>query len=280
LRQSGIEVVSELATGLPEVSGDPDQLHQVFVNLLINAMQAIEAAAGARRITLRTRHLTANGEVEIEVCDSGPGVPEHLRSRIFDPFFTTKPTGVGTGVGLSVCHGMVTAHGGAISVDEASGGGARFRVRLPQAAASANEGQSAAAAAALQREGAGRVLVIDDEEEIRELLTDFLSATGLEVTAVSGGDEALRRLREERFDAVVCDLRLPGMDGPTVYAEAVAIDPALGDRFVFATGDLLREGSQRFLAEVARPYLEKPFLPEQVRRIVGQVVAQEQRRAP
>ena len=272
LLRSGIEVVTEFTPGLPVVSGDPDQLHQVFFNLLINAMQAMEGLPGSRRVTLRTRHRAANGEVEIEVCDSGPGVPEALRSRIFDPFFTTKPIGVGTGVGLSVCHGMVTAHGGDIVVDDATGGGARFRVRLPQAAA-----QAEIAGAGAERPAGtatARVLVIDDEEEIRELLNEFLSAAGMEVATVAGGREALHRLQGEHFDVVVCDLRLPGMDGAAVYGEAVRIDPALGERFVFATGDLLSEGSQQFLAEVARPYLEKPFLPEQVRRIVGQVFEQ------
>ncbi|MEX0923870.1 MAG: PAS-domain containing protein [Rhodovibrionaceae bacterium] len=275
LGRAGVEVRCELAAALPRIAGDPDQLNQVFVNLLINAMQALEAAPSPRRITLRTLALSANGEVEILVADSGPGVPEALRSRIFDPFFTTKPIGVGTGVGLSVCHGMVTAHGGSISVEDApEEGGARFRVRLPCAGAAApgfaEVSQAGAAAPGTQ----GRVLIVDDEQEIRELLSEFLKPAGLEIVAVSSGGEALRLLESERFAAVVCDLRLPGMDGPELFAAACGLSAELGTRFVFATGDLLSESSQRFLAEAARPYLEKPFLPDQVRRIVLQTVEQ------
>ncbi len=271
LDRAGIEVDSQLAAGLPEILGDPDQLNQVFVNLLINAMQAMEEAPEPRRIILRTLALTANAEVEVVVQDSGPGVPDSLRGRIFDPFFTTKATGVGTGVGLSVCHGMVSAHGGSITVETAAEGGACFRVRLPCGAVLSGAGEETLVA---KTGRPARVLVVDDEREIRALLSEFLSSTGLEVRAVSNARDGLALLREKRFDAVVCDLRLPGMDGPAFYAEAGRIDPALRGRFVFATGDLLSEGSRQFLAEAARPVLEKPFLPDQVRRIVLQVVEQ------
>lgn len=268
---AGIEVQQDLAPSLPAISGDPDQLNQVFVNLLINAMQAMEKTPPPRRISLHTQDLGANGEVEIVVADRGPGVPEELRSRIFDPFFTTKPTGVGTGVGLAVCHGMVTAHGGTVSVENAVEGGARFRVRLPVDGALSAESEMQADSSSTAG-AAGRVLIVDDEEEIRTLLSEFLKPAGLEIAAAANGRDALRRLEAEAFDAIVCDLRLPGMDGPALYAAAGELSPALQSRFVFATGDLLSEASQRFLAEAARPYLEKPFLPDQVRRIVGQVV--------
>ena len=261
-----------LAPDLPTVSGDPDQLNQVFVNLIINAMQAMEQTEAPRRIEIRTAARAAIGEIEIEVRDQGPGVPEELRSRIFDPFFTTKPIGVGTGVGLSVCHGMVTAHGGAISAENAPGGGALFRVRLPQSQAL---GLAAGSTDGVANGGEGaEILVVDDESEIRELLSEFLTGNGLRVTAVASAQDALERLGAQPYAAVICDLRLPGMDGPELFAAAGEIDPALKQRFIFATGDLLSEGSQSFLERAARPYLEKPFLPEQVRRIVGQVVGQ------
>ena len=270
LQRQGVELHRDLSQGLPPVSGDPDQLNQVFVNLLINAMQAMERMEMQSRIEVRTYALGANGEVGIDIRDHGPGVPEHLRGRIFDPFFTTKPVGVGTGVGLSVCHGMVTAHGGTISVEDAPGGGALFRVRLPQAEVAQASAATGAVGSAAGR--AAEVLVVDDEAEIRELLSEFLAAGDLRVTAVASAQEALERLGAQSYDAVICDLRLPGMDGPALFEAAGALDPALQDRFIFATGDLLSEGSQRFLDEAARPYLEKPFLPDQVRRIVGQVV--------
>lgn len=269
IRRGGIEVVEELAPNLPEVQGDPDQLNQVVVNLLINAAQALEDHAGPRRITLSTAWLRRNGEVELRVADSGPGVPEELRRRVFDPFFTTKPTGSGTGVGLSVCHGMIAAHGGSIHAEAAPGGGALFRVRLPAEAAPAAE------APVEEPAGGGRVLVVDDEPEIGEVIGDFLAGSGLAVETTASGREGLARLLARPYDVVICDLRMPELDGPTLFAEIGRLRPELLSRFVFVTGDLLSESSSAFLEGCGRPYLEKPLLPAQVRRLVAAVAARE-----
>ena len=272
-RRADIVVIRELAPGLPDVSGDPDQLNQVIMNLLINAIQAMEDSTAPRRVTIRSAPAEGADEIELQVCDSGPGVPEEFRRQIFDPFFTTKPAGIGTGVGLSVCHAMVSAHGGSIAVDEAPGGGARFQVRLPRTKPSAPQ-----AAAPLEREAAaahqGRVLVVDDEPEICETVAEFLEVIGLEVESVTTAEDALRRLVAVDYDVVVCDLRMPHMDGRRLYEEAGRLRPALRSRFVFATGDLLTESSRRFLQESGRPCLEKPLMPEQVRRIVAEIARQ------
>lgn len=269
IRRGGIEVVEELAASLPEVQGDPDQLNQVVVNLLINAAQALEGHEGPRRITLSTAWLRQSGEVELRVADSGPGIPEELRRRVFDPFFTTKPTGAGTGVGLSVCHGMIAAHGGSILAEAAPGGGALFRVRLPAPA------EAAAATGAPEQEpaGGGRVLVVDDEPEIGEVIGDFLAGSGLAVETTASGREGLERLLARPYDVVICDLRMPELDGPTLFAEVGRLRPELLSRFVFVTGDLLSESSSAFLEGCGRPYLEKPLLPAQVRRLVAAVAA-------
>ena len=273
IRSNDIEVDCDLAEGLPEVQGDPDQLHQVLINLLINAAQALEESEPPRRIALRTRHNAANDEVELEIADSGPGVPEELRRRIFEPFFTTKSESAGTGVGLAVCHGMVTAHGGSLTVDnlprdDPLGGGACFRIRLPAAGAE----PAAAPAEAPADDRPGRVLLVDDEPEICELLIDFLEDSGLEIETAASGQEALQRIAARDFDAILCDLRMPGMDGPALFGAVARERPAMISRFIFGTGDLLSEASRQFLKDCSRPFLEKPFMPEQVRRLVKQVV--------
>src|SRR5690606_28615528 len=131
LSTTDIVVTCDLAPDLPPVAGDGDQLSHVLLNLFINAQQAMLESPPPRRLDISTAYLATSRQVRISVRDNGPGVPETIRSRIFDPFFTTKPVGQGTGIGLSVCHGMVSAHGGSISVADAAGGGADFAVLLP-----------------------------------------------------------------------------------------------------------------------------------------------------
>lgn len=270
LKQNKIEATLDLEPDLPQVMGDRDQLNQILVNLLINAMQAMESVDGPRRLVVAARRLPDIDQVEFTVCDTGPGVPAELRTRIFDPFFTTKRVGVGTGVGLAVCHGMVTAHGGTISVDAGPDGGARFRVRLPAAGAQSRTGDGGGAVRATK--AGGRILVVDDEAEICELLREFLRAPGREIDTVESGHAALELLARNDYDAVVCDLRMPGLDGQGLYETMAERRPSTLSRFIFATGDLLGADSQGFLAETGRPCLEKPFQPEQVRQVVGEVL--------
>lgn len=269
LAAENIEVIEELAPELPPISGDPDQLNQVVVNLLMNAIQAMEGSDRPKRLILRSARLSANQEVLLEIADSGPGIPESMQKRIFDPFFTTKRIGSGSGIGLSLCHAIVTAHGGTISVQNGKEGGACFRVRLPAAA----RPKTGLAALDFGDDGrqAGHVLVIDDEPEICDLLMEFLEQGGLSGEAAGDGRDALSRLLSKDFDAVICDLRVPGLDGPALFRSVQRLRPELAGRFVFATGDQLSDQSRRFLADSGRPCLEKPFMPEQVLRIVGQV---------
>lgn len=271
-RRGRIEVVEELAAQLPQIQGDPDQLNQVVVNLLVNATQALTGVEGTRRVTVSTAYLPTSREVELRVFDTGPGVPEELRRRVFDPFFTTKPTGGGTGVGLSVCHGMITAHGGSIVAEAAPGGGALFRVRLPvPAEAVVMDGEESGSAEG----GAGRVLVVDDEPEIGEVIADFLAGTGLAVDATASSREGLQKALSRSYDVVICDLRMPDLDGPALFAEVGRLRPELMSRFIFVTGDLLSESSGAFLESCGRPYLEKPLLPAQVRRLVAAVATRD-----
>ena len=277
LRTGDIRVRCELANGLPPLWGDPDQLNQVVVNLIVNAQQALIDRPGGRELAIRTSLLDAEGgggaRLRLEVADNGPGVPEALRGRIFEPFFTTKPEGVGTGIGLSGCRGIVEAHGGRIAIeDRPAGGGAAFVVTLPADAARrrlehAEEGGRAAGVTPLS------VLVIDDEPEIAQMLVEILRADGHEVDVAGRGRAALERLAERRFDLILSDLRMPDLDGPGLYRAIEASGRHPIERIAFITGDTLGAGVGRFLADTAVPYLEKPFLPEDVRGLVARVMA-------
>ncbi|HEX8191610.1 MAG TPA: ATP-binding protein, partial [Allosphingosinicella sp.] len=168
LKTAGIDVSLEIEPGLPPLDADPDQLHQVFVNLIVNAQQSLQEQAGERRLAVRAKS-AGEGRLAVDVWDNGPGVAPEIRRRVFDPFFTTKPEGVGTGVGLSFSLGLVEAHGGRLELVDAPEGGACFRVTLdtarrPPAAA------LPAPAAAPSVPAKGAALIVDDEPDVAEVL--------------------------------------------------------------------------------------------------------------
>jgi signal transduction histidine kinase len=173
VRTSGIDVTLDLAPDIPLILADADQLHQVFLNLIINAQQSLQEQPLPRRIRIESRFARASDVLRVSIADNGPGVPAHLRARIFEPYFTTKPTGVGTGVGLAVSLGIVEAHGGTLTVDCAPEGGAVFTVELPvNAVTMAGIDVEAPASVDASRR---RILVVDDEVEIRDALTEILA---------------------------------------------------------------------------------------------------------
>ena len=281
LRSAGISIERRFAPNLPAISADPDQLNQVLTNLVINAQQALAAQSnGARRITIAIAASSDGQWIETLVSDTGPGIPDHLRRRIFEPFFTTKPPGSspgsGTGIGLAVSHGIVAAHGGTLEAEaptEASGGGACFRIRLPVggAATQAVQSQSAGQMPALP---AGRhALVVDDESGVADLLAEILRGAGFTVALAEGGQAALDLLATTEDVAVILtDLRMPGLDGPSLFARLRAERPALARRIVFVTGDMLSADIAEFLRESGQPCLEKPFSPADVRRAVAAIL--------
>ncbi|HEX5077995.1 MAG TPA: PAS domain S-box protein [Geminicoccaceae bacterium] len=268
LRTADIEVERTLPPDLPPVHGDPDQLHQVLANLLVNAQQALQTVPPPRR--LRTATGSDGEAVWVAVSDNGPGIPAGILNRIFDPFFTTKPQGVGTGVGLSVSHGIVAAHGGQILVESRPGEGSTFTVRLPRARAARAEQADAAPPAAHRR---ARILVVDDEPEIARLLTDILEGDGHETAAASSGREALDWLSGREVDLIISDLRMPDMDGPALYRALAERRPELLTRLVFITGDTLAADITGFLSETGANVLEKPLDPPDVSRRVQVLLA-------
>jgi len=238
----------------PRVFGNAGRLEQVFVNLLMNAVQALPEGAPDNRIDVVARRAEA-GHAIVEVRDNGPGIPSEIVGRVFDPFFTTKAPGIGTGLGLSICHRIVTQLGGEITIE--NNAGTIVRVTLPSACEDVVSAPSAARSA---RELCRRRLLVIDDEPGLVLTVRCLLEQAHDVVTLTDGREALRVLLEEApFDLVLCDLAMPGLDGVDLYERVRECRPELGDRFVFMTGGAFTEKIARFVERAARPCLQKPF---------------------
>jgi signal transduction histidine kinase/ActR/RegA family two-component response regulator len=277
LRTSNIDATAELDPHLPGVMGDSHQLQQVFVNILNNARQALEPhrpQGGRLRITTRTNA----GRVEVLFSDNGPGIEEANLSKIFTPFFTTKEVGKGTGLGLSLCYGIIHEHGGSIRVESKFGEGATFIVELPVAEgapANLSESDASGTSAQSQAQGTGkRVLVVDDEEALRDLLSVVLTADHYDVDTASDGDTALRKTKSAHYDLIVSDWKMPGLNGYELYQQVRATDPAMAARFVFLTGDVI--GAQKLLNNSDGICLAKPFQVDDLRATVNRLCATSQ----
>jgi PAS domain S-box-containing protein len=264
---------------LPPVLGNDARLGQVFLNLIVNAAQAIpEGAADEHEIRLTARTLSEH--VVVEVRDTGCGIPASVLSRIFDPFFTTKPAGVGTGLGLAICHRIVTNLGGRIDVESQPGNGATFRVTLrratPEAEGTARAVESPAPYAEIGSQpprSRGRVLVIDDDSAMANVVGLVLSEDH-EVEVLTSARQALKRLREgERYDAIVCDIMMPEMGGIDFHAELARLVPELAAEVIFMTGGAFTVRAREFLDRVPNARLEKPFDSASLRAVVARQVS-------
>lgn len=271
IRSAGIELDCCLEPGLPEVEADEDQLVQVITNLLINAKHALDTYDGPRKIRIVTKPV--DGRVAIAIADSGPGVPEELESRIFEPFFTTKEVGQGTGMGLAMSRGMIEEHGGTLSYSTAPGGGARFEVSLPIADGAEDEAEADAEAEAPGKSH-GRVLIVDDEASIREMLGEILAGAGLDFVEAADGASALQCLAGGHFDLIFSDVRMPGMDGIALRRELAESRPELLERLIFMSGDVLQRDRARYAEIGDHLFVEKPFNPAEVRKIALGILGQ------
>jgi len=255
---ANISTIEALAAGLPLAFADPHQFQQVLLNLIINAEQAMLGANGRGTIVLRSWQDIEAEAVVLEVSDDGPGVPEEVQPKIFDPFFTTKEVGKGTGLGLTVAYAIVQEHGGRITVKSSPGEGASFFVSLP-----VSDGPIKPA---LVKEpervdvGAGAVvLVVEDEAALGAAVAESLRDAGFTVDRAGDGEEALARVRERAYDLIVCDLKMPRVDGMTFYRTLERDHPDAARRVLFVTGDVAGTEAERFLEETNCRWLAKPF---------------------
>ncbi|MGN6552211.1 MAG: ATP-binding protein [Verrucomicrobiota bacterium] len=273
LRTSNIEVQTHLDSQLPLAMVDPHQLQQVFVNIINNARQAIEAHQPKGWIKVRTE--SDGTALRVIFQDNGPGISPANLSKVFDPFFTTKGVGEGTGLGLSLCYGIVKEHGGTIVPVSRPGEGAMFIIELPinNEASEMPEEKAAEPELADSKEGRGkRILVIDDEESILHLLRETLVPRGYEVDTAPDGESGLRQLDGKKYDLMLCDWKMPGLNGQQVYERVRATRPGFCKRIIFITGDVVNEKTRKFLEQQNKICLAKPFtLPEfhaAVRRVL------------
>jgi signal transduction histidine kinase len=268
LRNDNIEVTLDLMEPLPLVSADPEQLERVIINLISNAQYVLRSRPVPRRLALRSS--VDGGCVVLQVTDNGGGIPPENRSRIFDPFFTTKPTGEGTGLGLALCHGIVTAHNGTIAVNSEPDIGTTFIINLPidsiVPAADAGVHKIMSTTSPL------RILVVDDNPDVAMAFSDILSAQGHTVEIADTSRAALRLILTGAYAVVVTDIRMPDLDGPALYREVTARHPALESSFLFVTGDTFSPDTDRFLKESGAVFLGKPCTFEEVESAVEQVV--------
>jgi PAS domain S-box-containing protein len=257
----------------PPVWANESRLEQVVLNLLLNAAHAMpEDRATSNEIRVQVRP-DGDAGVVLEVSDNGEGIAQETLPRIFDPFFTTKPRGVGMGLGLSICHGIVMSLGGKITVHSTPNEGTTFRVALPatdreDAEAEAPVSEGVASSSAVPR---ARVLVIDDEIPIANTMRDLLGAAH-DVTATTSVRDALAAVESGRdFDVIFCDLMMPGMSGIELYEELKGGHPALASRIVFMTGGAFTKRAAEFLAATENRRVEKPFSLGLIEKIVREM---------
>ena len=254
LLAQNVELQLEFEADLPEIDLDPQRLTQVLLNLINNSAQAIAGTSRPGTIVLRTRRW--HGGVAIDVRDDGPGMPRAVAGQAFEPFFTTKPEGQGTGLGLPIAQGIVREHGGQITLTTAPGEGATFTVELPSASGP-RRSDPGIVPVAPQR--ALKVLVVDDEPHILHYLRATLESWGHEVVTAGDGAAALETARQQPWDVIVTDLRMPRVSGRDFYEALASEHPELARRVVFSTGDTVRGDTLAFLERQGRPVLHKPF---------------------
>jgi two-component system NtrC family sensor kinase len=274
LKVDDVELSRQLDENLPWTMAAPHQLQQVFLNLINNAHQAVMASLGQRCLTLRTE--TDAKVIRVLVIDNGPGIPEDHLGKIFDPFFTTKDVGQGTGLGLSIAFGIVQEHNGRIWAESEPDKGTTFIVELPIIERPAGDVPQTNNTDTLESQEAKRMMVIDDEEEILEVVGRILERLGHQVVTVDSAETALDKIARQHYDLVICDVRMPGIGGQGLYQRLRSSHPDLARRIIFTTGDTVSRTTRAFLENVGTPYLSKPFMIEDLQRAMEEVMGNDQ----
>jgi PAS domain S-box-containing protein len=259
LRTANIEVVRHLDPNLPRLSVNPGEMQQVFLNLIVNAEYAMKKAHGRGTLTITTEK--KDNCVRISFMDDGTGMSDEVKAKLFHPFFTTKEVGEGTGLGLGLSRSIVLEHGGTIEVESQLDQGATFMIALPitHPAEDRTTEPRAVTAAAPKHVKSARVLVVDDEEAIRFLVSTILSQNECAADATGNAEEALTMIERTSYDVVLMDLRMPGVSGMELYARVIDRHPELTGKVIFMTGDSSDMTTRSFLEQNNLAFLTKPF---------------------
>ncbi len=272
-----LEIKYDLDEKIPEIVADADQITQVIINLIINAEQAIANSGVGNQIKVSTRvgKTSKAGEyVKIIIKDNGPGIPDSIKPRIFEPFFTTKEVGDGTGIGLAFCHRLILSHGGQIWLDKNYKNGSKFSIRLPVSKIEETAEESVGGISKAAEKG--MALVVDDEPDVAELISEVLKKDGFQVDVANSGSEAVRYLQAAEYDLLLSDLNMPEMDGRRLYEVLKTKYPKILQVTGFITGDTLGNSSRTLLQESKCPYLEKPVSPDGLRNLINEIFNQEE----
>ena len=269
LETGNIEVNARLDAGLPWTMADRGQLQQVFMNIIVNAETEMKQARGRGKLIVKTEQI--GNTIRISFADDGPGIAKENIGKVFDPFFTTKEVGEGTGLGLSLSHGIIAEHKGVLYVKSRPGKGATFFIELPIIA---EERQLDLAEPADEIKGVSgaRILVVDDEPTVLAFLKKVLGGEGYDVATVSSGEEALKRIGSEDYGLILLDIKLPGLSGAEIYEQIGKVAPSLQKRVIFITGDVISADTQAFLKRTKAPYVTKPFDIAKLKKEVGRIL--------
>ena len=273
LASNNIRVAFQPARDLPMTIVDPGQLQQMFLNLIINAETEMKLAKGGGKLSIKTKQV--DNTIRISFKDNGPGIAKENLERIFDPFFTTREIGQGTGLGLNVCHGIITEHKGKIWVESKLGRGATFIVELPIVTEDSQLVLLEPAVEEPKKVTKAKILVIDDEPVIRQFVSRVLSEEGHEVEAVDDAEDALEKIKSKRYRLILLDIKMPGISGIELYKQFQEIAPSLKKRVVFITGDVIGKRTTDFLAKTKASYMIKPFDAKQLKTEINHILARE-----
>lgn len=266
---SRLSIEVDLQDEMPNICGDGSLLEQVFMNLLINAEQALAMDGRDCKVVISANVDIKRQLMQIDVKDNGPGISRHLERKVFEPLFTTKEVGQGTGIGLAFCHRVLSAHGGSIELVR-SESGAHFRIYLPLEETSPKPAKADREGA--NRENRGHVLVIDDEEDVASLIAEILRRDGFTVEAVYSGEAGVKAVLLKRFDAILADIKMPGIGGQGFLKEIKRLQPETADRIAFVTGSTMSPDIRGFLDNCNARFLEKPVAPSEVRSLARDLV--------
>ncbi|UCH51988.1 MAG: PAS domain S-box protein [Chloroflexota bacterium] len=272
LAANNIKVNLQLERDLPMTIADPGQLQQVFLNLIMNAEEAIKSARDKGKLVIKTEH--TDNTIRISFKDNGLGIPEEDLAHIFDPFFTTREVGQGTGLGLSVCHGIVTEHKGRIWAENEPGKGAIFIVELPTVIEDKQpEIPEPVIIEEPKKVAKAKILVVDDEPVIRQLVSQVLTDEGHMVETADNAADALELVKSKRYRLILLDIKMPGMSGVELYKQFQKIAPSLTKRVVFITGDVMGKRTMSFLDKTKAQCLMKPFDAKQLKAEMKRILA-------